>query len=145
ATATIDRHRPDMLRRAATSVGVAGACRRPPPGAIVRASAGCSPAHDVCEYWAADDLRAETFRTPNKERQLVERELAVCREVAAEAGKLLRSMQPGIAAWEKGPADLVTEADLAAQPLIQRRLEAEFPDYGFEGEEQTEAAARGST
>ncbi len=40
-----------------------------------------------------------------------------------------------IAAREKGPADLVTEADLASQEVVRRILLSGFPDHGFLGEE----------
>jgi myo-inositol-1(or 4)-monophosphatase len=38
-------------------------------------------------------------------------------------------------AREKGPSDLVTEADLAAQEIIRQRLLAAFPEHAFLGEE----------
>ena len=67
------------------------------------------------------------------------RELSVMKQAAREAGTILLEMQGKIVAREKGPADLVTEADVAAQHCIQRVLEAEFPDYGFLGEESDSA------
>ena len=39
-------------------------------------------------------------------------------------------------ATEKGPADLVTQADLASQQAVRRVLLGAFPDHGFLGEEQ---------
>lgn len=63
-------------------------------------------------------------------------ELDLAREVAVQAGEVLRTMQSQVAAREKAPADLVTEADLASQQLIRQRLEGAFPQYGFLGEEQ---------
>jgi myo-inositol-1(or 4)-monophosphatase len=39
---------------------------------------------------------------------------------------------------EKGPKDLVTDADLASQQAIRTRLAAAFPGYAFVGEEQGE-------
>lgn len=57
------------------------------------------------------------------------------KQTAVMAGQLLREMQSGINAKEKAPRDLVTEADLASQKLIQERLANEFPEFGFIGEE----------
>lgn len=39
---------------------------------------------------------------------------------------------------EKGPKDLVTDADLAAQAAIRRTLESSYPGYAFVGEEEGE-------
>jgi len=54
---------------------------------------------------------------------------------ARAAGKLLLEMQAGITVREKGPKDLVTEADLAAQEVIRDILLGEFPSHEFVGEE----------
>ena len=35
----------------------------------------------------------------------------------------------------KGPGDLVTEADFAAQQAIRQMVARRFPDHGFVGEE----------
>ena len=61
--------------------------------------------------------------------------LSTAKTAARDAGRILREMQGRITAREKGPADLVTEADLAAQAAIEQRLCAEFPNFGFQGEE----------
>lgn len=66
-------------------------------------------------------------------------EISVMKQAAREAGKILLEMQGKIVAREKGPADLVTEADVAAQHCIQQVLAAEFPEYGFLGEESDSA------
>ncbi len=55
---------------------------------------------------------------------------------AKEAGKLLSEKLGKVAFREKHPADLVTEADLAAQNLIEEILLTEYPDHFFIGEEQ---------
>ncbi len=44
-----------------------------------------------------------------------------------------------VAAREKAPADLVTDADLASQAAIERLLIARFPGHAFLGEESTES------
>lgn len=61
--------------------------------------------------------------------------LKVCEEAARAAGAVLLEWSPRFSVREKGPADLVTEADVAAQEEIQRRILDKFPDHGFLGEE----------
>ena len=46
----------------------------------------------------------------------------IAEHAARAAGEILRRMQHNISAREKGPADLVTEADLAAQHAIRSIL-----------------------
>ena len=55
------------------------------------------------------------------------------------AGSVLIEKLGQVSAREKGPADLVTEADMATQKLIQRTLLEAFPDHAFLGEEDDEA------
>lgn len=62
--------------------------------------------------------------------------LTVCEEAARAAGAVLLDWAGRFSAREKGPSDLVTEADLAAQEVIRDRLFAAFPKHGFLGEEQ---------
>ncbi len=50
-------------------------------------------------------------------------------------------MQNGISAREKAPADLVTEADVAAQREIRSILLAATPEFGFVGEEDRDDQA----
>lgn len=45
---------------------------------------------------------------------------------------------------EKGPADLVTDADLASQKVIQELVLGAFPDHGFLGEEEDEIESNDS-
>lgn len=61
---------------------------------------------------------------------------AKAEEIAAEAGTLLRAAHGRVSAREKGPADLVTEADFASQRLIADRLSAAFPDHTLLAEEE---------
>ena len=67
--------------------------------------------------------------------------LDTAREIAREAGRLLQARQGRVAVRSKGPRDLVTEADLEAQSLIRRRLQDDFPDHRFLGEEVESGAA----
>ncbi len=68
--------------------------------------------------------------------------LAVARQIAAEAGALIRSgwRVPG-AVHRKGPVDLVTEYDLRSEELVRARLERAFPDHAVVGEESAQAGA----
>lgn len=61
---------------------------------------------------------------------------AAC-EAARAGGKILREQLGRVAAREKGPADLVTDADLASQNAIEQLLTSRFPQYAFLGEEST--------
>lgn len=60
----------------------------------------------------------------------------VCEQAARAAGGVLLDWAGRFSAREKGPSDLVTEADLAAQEVIRERLLAAFPQHGFLAEEQ---------
>jgi myo-inositol-1(or 4)-monophosphatase len=76
------------------------------------------------------------------------RRLLTCADSAArEAGAILLQWRGRVHPREKSPADLVTEADEAAQQAIEYRLTQEFPDFYFVGEEdsaQTAGATRGT-
>ena len=56
--------------------------------------------------------------------------------IAVEAGALLLEAYGRVSAREKGPADLVTEADFASQRLIARRIAEAFPDHTLLAEEE---------
>lgn len=67
-------------------------------------------------------------------------------QVAARAaGQILQDWAGRFTVSEKGPADLVTEADVASQTAIHRLLGERFPEHGFLGEEGllTKAGAAG--
>ncbi|HEY2251359.1 MAG TPA: inositol monophosphatase family protein, partial [Planctomycetaceae bacterium] len=51
------------------------------------------------------------------------------------AGHILQDWAGRFTVSEKGPADLVTEADVASQAAIHEILHTRFPDHGFLGEE----------
>ncbi|MBM3998057.1 MAG: inositol monophosphatase [Planctomycetes bacterium] len=61
--------------------------------------------------------------------------LDIAERAARAAGDLLLDMQSSISAREKGPKDLVTQADLAAQRTIRDMVLGAFPDHAFLGEE----------
>jgi len=57
-------------------------------------------------------------------------------ETAARAGgEVLRDWQGRFGISKKGPKDLVTEADFAAQQTVREILLGRFPEHGFIGEE----------
>ncbi|PHR89481.1 MAG: inositol monophosphatase [Blastopirellula sp.] len=62
--------------------------------------------------------------------------ITTCEQAAREAGQVLLDWQGRFSVREKGRADLVTEADLAAQQTIQSIIQEKYPDHDFLGEEQ---------
>jgi myo-inositol-1(or 4)-monophosphatase len=73
-----------------------------------------------------------------------EKILEVAVRAAREAGDVLRSWSHRFTVSEKGPSDLVTEADLAAQSAIVNVITSTFPDHDLLGEENL-TERRGST
>ena len=63
-----------------------------------------------------------------------------CERAARAGARELLSWRGRTNAREKGPADLVTEADLASQQAIRAVIGAEYPDHVFVGEEAADAA-----
>lgn len=61
--------------------------------------------------------------------------LEVCEQAARAGGAVLLDWQGRFAVREKGPSDLVTEADLASQQEVKRILLGKYPDHAFVGEE----------
>ena len=66
--------------------------------------------------------------------------LTVCERAARAGGKVLLEWRDKFQWREKGPRDLVTEADIASQTVIREILLNAFPDHDFLGEEQIEGA-----
>lgn len=64
--------------------------------------------------------------------------LTVCERAARAGGQVLMDWRSKFKWREKGPRDLVTEADVASQTIIRQILLTEFPDHDFLGEEQLE-------
>lgn len=63
------------------------------------------------------------------------REVAIT--AAREAGATLRDMLHHASVREKGPKDLVTDADLASQSIIEGAIAKHFPRHVFVGEENS--------
>ena len=61
--------------------------------------------------------------------------LTACEQAARAGGEVLLSWVGRFEAWEKGPSDLVSEADLASQEAIRGMLMVEFPKHAFLSEE----------
>lgn len=69
-------------------------------------------------------------------------DLALAVEVALEAGALsLEWLEKGAKSWNKSPGNPVTEADIAVNNLIERRLRTARPDYGWLSEESKDDPA----
>jgi myo-inositol-1(or 4)-monophosphatase len=61
--------------------------------------------------------------------------LEVCQRATRDAGAVLVEMMGKVTVRHKSPADLVTDADLAAEEIITTTLRREFPDHGVFSEE----------
>lgn len=71
--------------------------------------------------------------------------IQLIRDVIAEAGEIALEFQSridSIGITEKGARDLVTEADIAVEDFVRKRLLEQTPDFSFLGEENPET--RGS-
>jgi myo-inositol-1(or 4)-monophosphatase len=66
----------------------------------------------------------------------------VCEKAVRAAGALLVDRIGHVAIREKGPSDLVTEADLASQALVTKTILDSFPDHIILGEEDSPLEAR---
>jgi myo-inositol-1(or 4)-monophosphatase len=64
-----------------------------------------------------------------------------CLESAQAAGQVLLDRLGKVSVRQKGPGDLVTEADFAAQQCIREIVTGRFPAHGFIGEEGPAATA----
>ena len=70
--------------------------------------------------------------------------LQVAERAARAGGAVLQDWLGRIVAREKSPKDLVTEADVASQQVIEETLLAAFPDHAFLGEEESSAGNENS-
>ncbi len=65
-----------------------------------------------------------------------------CEKAARAGGAAAQDWIGRFDVREKGPADLVTQADLASQEIIRNTLHDAFPDHGFLAEEQDQHAPK---
>ena len=63
--------------------------------------------------------------------------LRVCEEAVRLGGRVIQGWVGRFEVREKGPADLVTQADLASQEAVRRTVLGAFPQHGFLGEEKS--------
>lgn len=68
--------------------------------------------------------------------------LAVCEKAVHAAGAELIRRRGRVQVREKGPSDLVTEADLAAQEVVRQVVLGRYPDHSLLGEEGLHNAPR---
>ncbi len=61
--------------------------------------------------------------------------LAVAEEAARVGGRVLQDWKGRFSVREKGPADLVTDADEASQEAVRKTILAAFPDHDVLAEE----------
>ena len=71
----------------------------------------------------------------NRWKRLVADYLALCEQAARAGGDTLLSWMGCFAVREKGPSDLVTEADWASQEAIRHIVSGAFFSHAFLGEE----------
>ncbi len=72
------------------------------------------------------------------DQRLIAQRLEVARAVVADAAAMAMAMRPppgGPIGSMKGMQDYVTEADMAVEALVSKKIEALFPEDGFMGEE----------
>jgi myo-inositol-1(or 4)-monophosphatase len=71
------------------------------------------------------------------------RDAALLSDTVREAGALALTMfRTQLRTWTKGASSPVSEADIAVNELIQARLQAATPDYGWLSEESADDSAR---
>ena len=75
--------------------------------------------------------------------KIADNDFALLCSVTREAGALAADyFADGVASWDKTPGNPVSEADLAIDDLIRRRLLGARPDYGWLSEETADDPAR---
>ena len=67
--------------------------------------------------------------------------LRVCEEAVRVGGRVIQGWVGRFEVREKGPADLVTQADLASQEAIRHTVLGAFPQHSLLGEEKTPGEA----
>lgn len=63
--------------------------------------------------------------------------LTICERAARAAGQVLLDRRGSFSVREKGPKDIVTDADEAAQEVVRNIVLDAYPEYAFLGEEAT--------
>ncbi|WFU17899.1 3'(2'),5'-bisphosphate nucleotidase CysQ [Bradyrhizobium sp. CB3481] len=79
----------------------------------------------------------------NTAEKLWLRDAALLRDTVREAGALALSLfRTDLKNWTKGASSPVSEADIAVNNLVERRLRAATPDYGWLSEESVDDDSR---
>ncbi|XUJ36128.1 3'(2'),5'-bisphosphate nucleotidase CysQ [Bradyrhizobium japonicum] len=74
---------------------------------------------------------------------ILTREAALLQDAVREAGSLAQSMfRTELRKWTKGASSPVSEADIAVNDLLEARLRAATPDYGWLSEESADDEVR---
>ena len=77
------------------------------------------------------------------EATILTRDAALLKDAVRDAGALARSLfRTELKTWTKGASSPVSEADIAVNDLLEARLRAATPDYGWLSEESADDAAR---
>ena len=75
--------------------------------------------------------------------RIVARDAALLTDTVREAGALALSLfRTELKNWTKGASSPVSEADIAVNDLVERRLRSATPDYGWLSEESVDDDAR---
>ncbi len=89
------------------------------------------------------DASAGSVHNETHSRDRLARDTALLIDTVREAGALARSMfRTELKNWTKGASSPVSEADIAANDLIESRLRSATPDYGWLSEESVDDEAR---
>jgi myo-inositol-1(or 4)-monophosphatase len=79
----------------------------------------------------------------NTDATALARDAALLKEAVQEAGALAQSMfRTELRKWIKGASSPVSEADIAVNDLLEARLRASTPDYGWLSEESADDVSR---
>jgi myo-inositol-1(or 4)-monophosphatase len=89
------------------------------------------------------DVSADSSRDQVLARDILARDAALLTETVREAGALALSLfRTELKNWTKGASSPVSEADIAVNDLIEKRLRSATPDYGWLSEESADDEAR---
>ena len=88
-------------------------------------------------------MKAETMMTTDAGGSSLAADLALTLAATHEAGRVAMSFfRTAHERWEKGPGQIVTEADIAIDRLLKERLLGARPGYGWLSEETEDDPAR---
>jgi myo-inositol-1(or 4)-monophosphatase len=89
------------------------------------------------------DVKAESVHSGTLARDVLARDAALLTDTVREAGALALSLfRTELKNWTKGASSPVSEADIAVNDLVERRLRSATPDYGWLSEESVDDEAR---